>query len=325
MRKMKYLCPTLAFLWIVGCDDAKDGDGDSGESSANPHGDSSTGASAGASSADSSSGDSTTGNDSGDGTGTTESSADSTESTTADSDGGICGAECSLFAQDCGSDDLRCTSVACEPDNQPINAWDSAVCMAQGVRTVGESCTAAHLGTPQMHCERGAMCFNGVCVPMCIGTLDDPACEDPAFECLAYETILATCLKRCDPLAPDCPNGTNDVCSAWGPHFVCTPKPENKTVHAGPREPCECSNCCPNGYHCTDSTFVDSADCEGEDWCCAQLCDYSEDGTCESEAESCSAFSMDPLPEWEHVGLCAKPESVSANPGAVPSIPTLRQ
>lgn len=50
----------------------------------------------------------------------------------------------------------------------------------------------------------------GTCVAGCRGTPEAPYCEDPAADCWVSR-VFTLCIKRCDPLEPDCPMA-DDLC-----------------------------------------------------------------------------------------------------------------
>lgn len=179
-------------------------------------------------------------------------------------------AYCSLFAQDCPP------GYKCVPYNTAGGGWIGRECVpiVDDPQGVGEPCVIEGplQGGPD-NCEGGSMCWvveveslEGTCVPLCIGSMDEPACADACRYCWTSVGFSGLCVSTCDPVAQNCAEG--EGCYPIGDYFECGPdaSPPGTTVGS----PCEFINVCPPGLICEVSSEVPG--CEGALGCCTPVC-----------------------------------------------------
>jgi hypothetical protein len=223
---------------------------------------------------------------------------------------------CDPWAQDC----LPCEKCSWfADDGRP--PWNSARCfeMPEDPKAIGEACMYESLQSGRNDCDRGAICVDtgprygeGTCVPLCIGTPEEPQCPDDGWGCTQLNGYAWVCLPSCDPLASECPTGTMCGFTALGAEqFVCAPR---VSLPGAIGDPCEWEGfpCSDAGSLCQPSARLPA--CEGSKGCCTLWCDL----TLEPDAP-CTAYpgtSCQPLPywtdgvpqpPWEHVGICLAP------------------
>lgn len=150
-----------------------------------------------------------------------------------------------------------------------------------------------HLDT----CEKGVLCWDGTCVPLCQGSIDSWVCPD-GFGC-APLLPLAICLASCDPLSPACDEG--EVCEPASNFFQCSPS----TSENGIFETCEMSTDCAEGLVCSPSSWA--AEClEDSLGCCNSLCDLQAP-SCPGAGQECVQFYAPPPSGYENLGVCMVP------------------
>ncbi len=221
---------------------------------------------------------------------------------------------CDVWEQSC-PDGEKCV---------PHELVDST-CVPIGEQQLGESCA----GASEDDCAEGLVCSEladgdgPVCVPMCMGTPEDPDCSHAEGEnvCLYGQLLAPACLPSCDPLAGEC-----DAGSACMPHprtgeFLCGADASEEGVGAG--SACALVNSCGPGLVCANASLLPACDGDG---CCTPYCDYGQldldlDGQYDDGVDP--AMGCEALPgavcvawyenlaeapaQWQHVGACVEP------------------
>lgn len=211
---------------------------------------------------------------------------------------------CDLFAQDCEPGE-KCmpfgttgtwTATGCFPvDPNPGAPGD--VCDSPGGATSGADT-----------CDIGAMCWDvdedteeGTCVPMCIGSQENPICADPDTSCaIANGGLIILCLPTCDPLLQDCDG--DQGCYPVNDSFNCVP---TGTDEEG--DTCEFINGCGLGLACL-STDDYGLGCLGVG-CCSSFCDTDQPSDCPEPTHECVAWYEEGMapPGYDNVGVCSVP------------------
>lgn len=179
---------------------------------------------------------------------------------------------CSQIRQDCPPA-YKCMPYA----NDGGSSWNDTRCVpiVEDPSAPAEPCTVVDSGVSgEDDCDGSSMCWDvdpetlqGLCVPFCIGTEDEPTCANPCDRCsIAGDGVLALCFSGCDPLIQDCAPG--QACYAIESYFACMPdaSPEG----TGIASPCEYINVCPPGLVCLNAESVPG--CESAVGCCAPFC-----------------------------------------------------
>lgn len=192
--------------------------------------------------------------------------------------------DCDTIAQNCPP------GMKCMPYVKDGGAsWNATRCVEIADDPVGpgERCTAEGDGLSGIDdCDGTSMCWNvgaqmpneGVCVPFCTGSYDDPSCSDPCAQCtISGDGTLTLCLPGCDPLAPDCREGESCV-AGYDERFICVPDASAPETEIG--SPCEFINTCPPGAFCVGADALPN--CEQSVGCCAAVCSVEAQDTCES-------------------------------------------
>jgi len=240
-------------------------------------------------------------------------------------------------------DDLPVEPVACDPHGEmpcPAGQKCSAAAAAESglVYTGTPSCFPIHgdkqkgeacdLGLEHVDglddCGAGTICVDiywrggdiGVCVDFCDPPLVDGSvqnCDSPTDFCFnagCADCSLSMCFPACDPLAPDCPDGTG--CEIWPPAFRCR-APNQPLPDVG--QSCDEGHACVPGADCVPSQQI-ATPCGGA-VCCTPLCDINAPNTCPGAAlgEICQPFysaPFDPVGEpwgvqYNKLGFCVLP------------------
>ena len=221
-----------------------------------------------------------------------------------DPDGGIEASECSLYDQDCGPGE-KCNVWA----NDGGSVWNATRCvpLESELDRAGEPCHSEGPGTGVDTCELGSFCWdidaegNGMCTNFCEGTEESPDCSNPD-ESVAWGKTFCLCLPVCDPLINDCPVGCGCY-AADVDRFQCVPDASGEDAGRF-GDPCEFTNACDPGLHCTSSQYVE---CAGAS-CCTYFCDLTAQDTCPG-AHVCTPLYEDGTspPDNDDVGLCLLP------------------
>ncbi len=113
--------------------------------------------------------------------------------------------ECSLIEQDC-EDDEKCAAWA----NDGGNVLNATTCrpLDPDAAAIGNPCTyEGSLLSGIDSCGRDARCLGeedgaaneGICVPLCTGSEEEPVCDDPQLECIYTEMeVLPVCITPCE-------------------------------------------------------------------------------------------------------------------------------
>ena len=234
---------------------------------------------------------------------------DTTESTTGfiipDIGGGI--VSCDPFAQDC-PDGEKCVAYASSG-----GTWDANKCVpVTGDGAEGDPCIydGADFGTDD--CDENTVCWNainmdgtlvGTCYPFCMGSADDPICENGNICRIVNDGVITVCLPPCDPLLQDCGEGLGCYWSGGSQTFQCIIV-AGSGIPTG--DPCGFNNDCAPGNFCAAADVLNS--CDGSA-CCAAFCDLNDDPTTCTDGYSCVPFfDMGQAPPmYESLGLCILP------------------
>lgn len=234
---------------------------------------------------------------------------DGATSSTTTTDGdptGIDGEACDIWAQDC-PDGEKCNPWA----NDGGTVWNANGCfpVEPEPAQLGDECLVEGSGTSGVdNCALGSMCWDvdaetsvGECVSLCVGSPDDPQCDDASFACAVLnDAVLPLCLPLCDPLLQDCDEGLG--CYPVAERFVCVPDISGESGLY--LEPCTFPGDCDPGNACVSADAV--AGCESAG-CCTAYCDISLISPGCPGASECLAFFEEGFapPGLENVGLCS--------------------
>ena len=150
----------------------------------------------------------------------------------------------------------------------------------------------------------------GTCIAFCVGSSEDPSCEDEKTYCVVSgSAILPICLPTCDPLEQDCPG--NDLCipSFTEDKFGCVLNSSGDMAPYG--TPCEYANACNKGLVCIGTEYVGEESCGASSGCCSPFCDLSDANyECPGAAlgQICEPWFEEEVPGYENVGACIIPE-----------------
>lgn len=209
--------------------------------------------------------------------------------------------QCDAFAQDDCIEGKKCVpydgvdglgQTKCVPVQDPADA-------------VGEACTGPDADAEDS-CEKGAFCFVGTCVALCIGSPAAPDCADPASTCWIVDDAYTLCMPRCDPLAPDC--AADEVCISVpeGEHeFGCVLDASGDGGQASTG--CEYLNVCEPGLVCRPGDDVSVACKDAK--CCTPICDLMGAAVCPEPDQACVPFygPGEAPAGYEAVGVCEIP------------------
>jgi hypothetical protein len=222
--------------------------------------------------------------------------------------------ECDVWTQDC-PDETKCMPW----DNSGQGMWNATKCtpVSPDPAQPGEPCQVEGSNVSGIDtCALGAVCWHvdpttneGVCVAQCVGTEENPACDDPDRVCVVTNNgVLTLCLSPCDPLDAECPPG--EVCSASGEAIVCMPKEADSM--GGYTQPCYPDwwpTTCDAGLYCAAPEAV--LPCPDAFGCCTAYCDLADDdpdATCTdlSPGLACTpVFPPETAPEgYANLGAC---------------------
>jgi hypothetical protein len=181
--------------------------------------------------------------------------------------------DCSTVEQDCPRG-YKCMPWA----NDGGGAWNDTKCVpiAEDPSAPGEPCMVEGNGTSGVDdCDGTSMCWNvdpktniGTCQPFCIGTDEEPTCENPCDTCPQFSNgAITLCFETCDPLLQNCDSG--EACYPIQQTFACAPDASPKGT--GIASACEFVNVCPPGMACVDASVVPGCP-DGSGGCCAPYC-----------------------------------------------------
>ena len=222
-------------------------------------------------------------------------------------DGGVSG-QCDPMLQDCPVDQ-KCTAVS----DAPGDPWGVNICVPlMGESEVGDPCDIeGGKYTGLDNCGVGLICLltddeglGGACVEFCDA---NSACPKTGADCVVYnDGSLPICLRSCDPLVQDCPEG--QACyNSGGDTFVCF-KESAMPGEGGPGATCTYINQCQKGSFCGAPDVV--ANCGAETGCCTPYCPVSGGAEPCQDGEECVPFFVEGMapPGLDDVGVCAIPE-----------------
>jgi hypothetical protein len=217
--------------------------------------------------------------------------------------------ECSPWLEDC-PDGQKCAAYGAEGDV----SWSAYKCVPIAPRPaqLDEPCTVAdHALSGEDSCDEHLMCWktdaelNGVCVPMCTGSADEPSCADEDDFCaISDDGVLLLCLPTCDPFQQDCAAGEACIPHPGRDVFACVPDLGGDEGQLF--DPCEFANWCDPGLACIPSELASECD-PGAAGCCLPFCDTSQPDNCPGVGQVCKQAFEDPPPKYEHAGICALP------------------
>ena len=218
---------------------------------------------------------------------------------------------CDMFKQDC-PEGQKCAPYA----EGGGSSWNATKCVpVTGNGQPGDVCTTDGGGGSGLDdCAEGMYCWDvdemnkGLCVEMCSGTSDNPACSDPEnFICGFAADVLALCFPNCDLLLQDCPG--DELCIPIGETAVC--EFDASAADRVAFDPCEFRGACDKGLLCVGSAAATECDPKVSG-CCLPMCDLDlPDPMCPGAGQSCvPLFEPDAMVamKHEHVGICMIPE-----------------
>jgi hypothetical protein len=207
---------------------------------------------------------------------------------------------CTVFDQDCPEGEKCVTTF--DPDFSVFRCVPIL-----GDKAVGEACIFdAESGSDD--CDASSHCWNletdeqgvehGECVPMCIGTRDNPSCPGQGESCEGFEcriigqTGYPFCVERCDPIAQDCGEGKGCFFDGGYLAFFCGVV----NIPGALGESCEWTQECAAGLVCASADVL--PECLS-DYCCSSFCVTGDDAGCEASVPGtvCSDALTYPLVE----------------------------
>jgi hypothetical protein len=212
---------------------------------------------------------------------------------------------CDTFAQDCPDGEK------CVPYGSTGGNWDDHKCVPiMGDQAPGEPCISGGVVEGTDDCDGTSYCWDvqdvdgepvGTCAAFCTGTPDDPQCPPGSACTITSDSTITLCIFSCDPTLQDC--GAGLACYWANDGFNCIFTTQD--IPAG--QPCGFINDCALGLSCLAAEVLPA--CEGES-CCSPFCDIDfGDAQCDAvPGTSCVPFfEVDPIPGYEHVGVCIVP------------------
>lgn len=191
------------------------------------------------------------------------------------------------------ADDVKCVEVVAEPDQ------------------VGEACVnfdGEYSGKDS--CEKGSVCFETMCTPLCTGSSIEPICEAPHTFCYMLSEEVAFCRTPCSPFTSnECEGGfVCDVDPDDPGGFVCGPDLPDGGLFEG---------CIPGVPGACDATLTCLTPAAGGECdpnlsgCCLPYCLIDAQNICPGEGQVCVPFFADPEVEaapglWT-LGICTLP------------------
>ncbi|WAS99035.1 hypothetical protein [Nannocystis punicea] len=219
--------------------------------------------------------------------------------------------ECDPWIEDC-PEGQKCMAWASDGGS----SWNSTKCVdiVPDPDGLGEPCSV--IGSPvsgEDTCGKHLQCFfadpdtlQGTCLAMCVGSPDNPDCEQPDATCaLSGDGVLILCVPDCDPLAPDC--GPGEVCvSNNGSNFTCVFDASGDEGQLF--DPCEFINACDPGLACVNSELA--GECDPDVFgCCLPHCDLTAPPSCPGAGQECLPWfeQGQAPPGHEDLGVCGLP------------------
>lgn len=203
---------------------------------------------------------------------------------------------CETWNDNC-PDGMKCIPYF---DGPGISTWDSQGCfpVVESPDALGEACVyAAPVGGMLDTCDKGLVCFNNACMPLCEGEPSKFTCPG-TFACATVNNPnLVVCLPTCDPRKP-C-DSADDVCHSQFNIFSCGNSIDNLPAFSD----CQGHNQCESGFCAPNGTKM-VMECQS-DFCCAALCN-TDAPQCPSVGQTCEPFfELPDAPEFENLGKCS--------------------
>lgn len=216
--------------------------------------------------------------------------------------------ECSHWDQNCPPGE-KCAAWA----NDGGNSWNAYRCVpvVSDPDGPGDACTVEESAVTGIDsCDAQSMCFDvdenleGECHPYCVGSENNPQCNQPDHTCSISGDGFALCLPTCNPLLSDCELG--EACYPVDAAFVCAPDASGPDAGAA-GDPCEFVNACDPGLICANPTAVGGC-APGSGGCCTAICDITADDC--PNPQSCVPWFEPALAPFgqENVGVCLESE-----------------
>lgn len=164
----------------------------------------------------------------------------------------------------------------------------------------GDPCQAQDFDAMTLDtCDKGLVCWESKCVPLCQGSPGDFVCVDDALACLVYnDFVVAICLPNCDPRMPDCLDG--EACIRLGSIFKCEPRIDTRGVFS----PCSMDSQCAAGLMCGVSSVAIECD-QNLERCCTPVCSTDLPAECPGNGQSCVPLAdLANVPEYQSLGMC---------------------
>lgn len=218
--------------------------------------------------------------------------------------------ECNPWSQDC-FECQKCTPVI--DSDQPFFNNTKCVPVAITPAQPGEAClVTGAVGDGIDNCEKRSICWhvdsdnNGICVPLCEGTLDSPLCNSEDNLCVLLNEILGLCFEKCSPLTADC-SQADSLCLPYDVNgFYCSPdsweEPGGKYSECSGDYQCDFGNACLG----VENSFGCAKEATG---CCLPYCNTVLPGdTCNAQnGEKCIPYYDEVAAPsgYEHLGYCS--------------------
>lgn len=210
--------------------------------------------------------------------------------------GGVNGAQCDIWAQDCPSS-YKCIaeSLTKMPRCRPLS---------DNPDQVGDLCSTLGQNDGDS-CDKDGMCVDGVCRELCSGSPNGPSCSAIKDLCHSYASGTPLCEERCDPLLLTCSANTYCSTDAGVPYgqFTCRHATVDNLGIGGAG--CTITPDCHQGFACIAMNQMPQGYCQvnGLAACCAPLVE---------NVNQCPAgfsftthdFYQNPPPGLEYLEVC---------------------
>lgn len=218
---------------------------------------------------------------------------------------------CDVWKDDCPAG-WKCAPYSSDGDD----ILDSHKCVPidRDPGQFGDECLSRPVGEGGDTCGWHLMCWSlgetgkGMCVPLCIGSPEQPTCADPALTCIIPKSgIPALCFPECDPIEQDCVG--DDRCLPQPPDYLRFGCFLDVQFSDGLFAPCEFLNQCAPGLVCVEPQRALECDAMAAG-CCLPFCDTDLPNTCPGVDQECVPWYDDPAdaaPFNVDVGLCQLP------------------
>ena len=147
-------------------------------------------------------------------------------------------------------------------------------------------------------CEKGLVCWESQCMPLCQGTPGNFSCPSKMACALVNSPNITVCLPACDP-RKDC-QSPDLVCELFFNILSCNPQEVQVMLFS----PCKTNSECDNGLLCVSSSAADECDKQFEG-CCTAFCSIDEP-VCPGAGQACVMLQGIPdIPEYQDLGFCS--------------------